>query len=103
MLQTIAAPRDGYRAPADGIHLNEHGIHLDIARGDLKADGHPVEEPLDDRAFLHADYGIVRPGHTYVGDVGRTAGQDLLVGGSHMRVRSDHRREAPSEVPARGL
>src|SRR5438105_3596853 len=103
VLQTIATPCDRYRAAAHGIHLDEHGIHLDITRGDLEAGRHPVEEPLDDCALLHADYGVVRPGHAYVGDVGRTPGQDLLVRGSHMRVRSDHRRDTPIKIPAHGL
>src|ERR1700730_10507962 len=89
MLQTVAAPRDGYRAAADGIHLDEYRVHLDIACGDLKTGRHSVQKSLDDRAFLHADHRIVRPRHTDIGDVSGAPGQDLLVRGSHVGVRSD--------------
>src|ERR1700730_7371964 len=88
MLQTVAAPPDGYRAAADGIHLDEYRVHLDIACGDLKTGRHSIEKSFDDRAFLHADHRIVRPSHADIGDVGGAPGQDLLVRGSHVRVCS---------------
>ena len=49
---------------------------------------------------LDADDRIVRPGHADVGQVGGALRQDALVGGLHVRVRADDRRDLAVEVPA---
>src|ERR1700736_2286365 len=100
MVQTVAAPRHGYRPAADGIRLDEHRVHLDIARGDFESGRQSVEKALDDWAFLHPDHGIVWPCHTYVRDVSGSAGQDLLVRGSNVGVCSEDGRDTSIQIPA---
>ena len=59
-------------------------------------------EFLQDRFLLDPDHGIIRPGHPDIGDVSRALRQNRFVGGRDVRVRANHRRYAPVQIPAQG-
>ncbi len=65
--------------------------------------GRPSEELLQGLLLPDADDRAVAAGHPRVGDVGRAAGEDLLVGGRDVGVGPDDGRNAAVEVPAEGL
>ena len=58
------------------------------------------EESPERGLDLDADDRIVRAGHADVGQIRRALRQDAFVGGLHVRVRADDRRDLAVEVPA---
>jgi len=63
------------------VAINDHGAEPDIARGGLEADGHAVQELVDDSSFFHADDAVVRTSHADVGDVGSSFRENAFVCG----------------------
>ncbi len=82
--------------------FDQHGVHLDVAFGDFKACWQAIEKFFDDALAIHADHAAMRPGHAYIGDVRGALGQHMLIGGGHVRMRSDHRRGSSIQIPTHG-
>ena len=80
-VMTIALSR---APPVAGSNLRRHAGEEAAERG--------LDGDADDR--------IVRSGHADVGDVRRAFRQDALVGGLHVRVGAEDRRDAAVEMPA---
>ena len=59
-------------------------------------------KPLEDGTFFHADNALDRARHAEIADVGGPAGEDLLVGRLHVRVRPDDAGDAPVQIAADG-
>ena len=94
---------DGNCPASAFIHFDLNCIHLYIAFGHREFRRHLVQKPLQDALFVHADYRVMRTGHTNVRDVGRASGQDALISRSHMRMGSQDGGNFPGEIPAHGL
>ena len=82
--------------------FDQDGVHLHVAFGDLKARWQAVEKFFDDALPIHADDAAMGPGHAHVGDVRGALGQHMLIGGGHVRMRSDHGRGSSVQIPTHG-
>src|SRR5256712_497687 len=82
------------------VHVEQHRRKDARARGHFEAARHLGEELLDGDLLLDPDYGLGRPDHADVGEVGRTLGQDPLVGRLDVRVGPEHPADLAVQVPA---
>src|SRR5262245_6016265 len=84
------------------ININHQPVQLDLAVARLELRSQAAQEPLQDDLGLHPDHAVVRADHSQVCYVGRAFGQDLFIGGLHVRVRAGHDRRAAVEVAPHG-
>ena len=85
------------------IDLKKCAAQAHVTLADLKARRQLIQKFLHDGLSVHADYGIVRPGHAQVGKVCGSLGKYGLIGRRNMGMRSQDCRYAPIEVPTQRL
>src|SRR6202041_3755238 len=90
---------DGAGLAGGFIDVNLDGVHLHVAFGYGEFCGQSIAEALHEGFFLHADDGIVRAGHSDVGDVGGAAGKHAIIGGGDVGVGAEHGGNFAVEMP----
>src|SRR5207253_824737 len=109
LVNTEAQALNGARTQTAGsiaravvIGFNQDAIHLHVAGSHFEPRGQAIEELSDDAVAVHSNHAAMWPGHADVRDVRRALRQNMFIGGSHMRVRSDNHAHAPIQIPAHG-
>ena len=89
-------------AAAALVGIDDHGVQPRIAGGRFEFLRQRGEKAAERCADVDADNRIVRSRHADVGQISGPFRQDPLVGGLHVRMRTDHGRDAAVEMPPHG-
>ena len=91
--QTPAPAERRHRSGKAGlIAFDKQSADCHLAKGNRQPWAVGTGESGRRRLFVHADDTVIVAAHTAVGLERGTAGQDLMIGRRHMRMRSDNKR-----------
>ena len=80
------------------VNVEDNALCADVACGDGEARGHHCAEAVNDGIGIGAEDAVDRTAHTEVGDITRTAGKNLLVGGGDVRVCAEKNLNTSIEI-----
>src|SRR5215472_17358240 len=94
-------PFDSLRLPGHLIALDHYRTQPHISRRRLEPHWHIRQKLADNQLLLDSDDALVRPRHSYIGDVRRTTRKHPLIRSRYMRVSANDRRYAPIHIPTK--